>query len=203
MQAEEPIPTIADRMCNIASEIKLTKRKEGKKVRLLAVSKFQGISKIVSAFEAGQHHFGENYIEELATKSRELSGIKWHMIGHIQKNKIGRLLNVEGLYMIESLDSIKLAKGLEKGLNKFGIDVEGVINRLKVLIQINISGEKRIYIYIYMNRKIRNWARRSNSNIKIHHRRMSSFTIFRNNVYGNSKQYNRIPNNIRKKERNS
>ena len=63
------------------------------KVQLIAVSKTKPISDIIEAYEAGQRHFGENYVQELAQKSEELikicPEIKWHMIGPVQSNKDG------------------------------------------------------------------------------------------------------------------
>lgn len=104
-------------------------------VRLVAVSKIQNIEKIRAAYEVKQLHFGENYVDELVEKAGQLdSDIQWHMIGRLQSNKVKTLLSVSNLYLLETLDSISLAKKLQKKCNQ--------LNRnLNVLVQVNTSGE--------------------------------------------------------------
>jgi uncharacterized pyridoxal phosphate-containing UPF0001 family protein len=73
------------------------------------VSKTKPIGDILSAFDAGQRHFGENYIDEFVTKSQELKDshpeIVWHMIGHVQSNKAKKLVECLNLAMVETVDS--------------------------------------------------------------------------------------------------
>src|SRR5256885_1112245 len=82
--------------------------------RLVAVSKTKPNSLILQAYQAGQRHFGENYVRELIDKSPQLpSDINWHFIGHLQSNKAKTLVkNLNNLYIVESVDSIKLATEL-------------------------------------------------------------------------------------------
>ena len=109
--------------------------KFGQSVRLVAVSKLKGKEDIMKAYEQGQRDFGENYVEELINKQNELpKDINWHFIGHLQSNKVNKLLNTN-VHMIQTVDSIKLAQKLNnrsKELNK----------NLNIMTQINISEEK-------------------------------------------------------------
>ena len=110
--------------------------------RLVAVSKLQPPSSLMAAYElAGQRHFGENYVQELAEKANVLPrDIQWHFIGGLQSNKAKILAAVPNLYAVESVDSEKLATNLEKGIAK----EENRAARsgpLRVYIQVNTSGE--------------------------------------------------------------
>lgn len=138
--------------------------------RLVAVSKLHPISAIVEAYEYGQRYFGENYIQELEEKSNSIEiirccpNIKFHFTGHLQANKVNKLLKIRNLYMVETIDSAKLADLINRALNQqknseaASSDAEqpGAINeplnkqtddrlaeRLKVLIQVNTSGEEQ------------------------------------------------------------
>lgn len=85
------------------------------------MSKTKPVSDILSAYEAGQKHFGENYVDEFVEKSSELGHIKdidWHFIGHIQSNKAKKLVSCLNLQMIETVDSFKLASTLNKECEK-------------------------------------------------------------------------------------
>ena len=81
--------------------------------RLVAVSKLKHASMVQAAFDEGQRHFGENYVQEMTQKAPELSDeIQWHFIGHLQSNKCRTLAKIPNLYMVETLDSTKLAEKL-------------------------------------------------------------------------------------------
>ena len=86
--------------------------------QLLAVSKTKPLNDIISAYDAGQRHFGENYIDEFCEKANTVkdthSDIDWHFIGHIQSNKAKKLVQCLNLNMIETVDSKKLADTLNK-----------------------------------------------------------------------------------------
>jgi len=81
-------------------------------VMLLAVSKTKPIEMICEAYQLGQTAFGENRVQELLEKYETLPDAKWHLIGHLQKNKVKYLVGKTCL--IHSLDSIDLAKEIEK-----------------------------------------------------------------------------------------
>lgn len=107
-----------------------------RKVQLLAVSKTKPASMLMQAYDAGHRHFGENYVQELVDKSKQLpEDIKWHFIGHLQTNKCRKLLETKSLDVVESVDSLKLATQLNKACESTGRD------KLKIFIQVNTSGE--------------------------------------------------------------
>ncbi len=104
-----------------------------KDVTLLAVSKTRSVEEILEAYNAGAREFGENKVQELSEKFDELpKDIKWHLIGHLQRNKVKYL--VDKVHLIHSLDSIKLLEEIEKQFS--------AKNKIaNVLIQINIGKE--------------------------------------------------------------
>jgi len=111
--------------------------------RLVAVSKTKPIPYIVQAYEAGQRHFGENYVQEIADKAndplirQQCPDIKWHFIGHLQRNKISKLMSAQpNLFLVETVDSERLAESLNDASLKSN---HGVLN---VMVQVNISGEE-------------------------------------------------------------
>lgn len=110
--------------------------------RLIAVSKTKPVEIIEKAYSIGQRHFGENYVQELINKSKyfkEKGGfedIRWHFIGHLQKNKVNNLCSVSNLEMVETVESSKIADAL----NRSWCHVAS--NRLKIMIQINTSLEE-------------------------------------------------------------
>ena len=100
-------------------------------VQLLVVSKTRSTLEIQKLYELGQRDFGENRVSELKEKSTalsHLSEIRWHMIGHIQSNKLNQLLTVEHLYSIHSLHGPRLAKLLaDKQLtSELGVYIEDI-----------------------------------------------------------------------------
>ena len=99
---------------------------------LVAVSKTRTNEEILEAYNLGLRDFGENYVQELIKKMDTLpDDIKWHMIGHLQTNKVKDIVK-RNIYLIESVDSIKLAKEINK---------EAIKNNKKVniLIEVKIS----------------------------------------------------------------
>jgi pyridoxal phosphate enzyme (YggS family) len=86
-------------------------------VQLLAVSKTKSVSDIQSLYELGQRDFGENYVQELLEKQDQLpKDIRWHFIGHLQTNKVKFLAPF--IYMIQSVDSLKLLLEIDKHAGK-------------------------------------------------------------------------------------
>jgi len=108
--------------------------------RIVAVSKTKSVEDILTAYNAGQQNFGENYVLELKEKANDprlLSlDIKWHFIGHLQSNKCKMLCAVPNLYMIECVDSEHLATKLDDCVKKLELSTP-----LRVMIQVNTSGE--------------------------------------------------------------
>ncbi len=84
-----------------------------KQVTLVAVSKTKPIKDILKAYEAGHKDFGENKIQEMAFKHIELpKDIRWHMIGHVQRNKVKFM--AEFVHLIHGVDSLRLLKEIDK-----------------------------------------------------------------------------------------
>jgi pyridoxal phosphate enzyme (YggS family) len=98
----------------IKSNIKdLLTELSGTKAKLIAVSKTQPIEKIREAYDAGQRIFGENKAQEMVTKYEALpKDIEWHMIGHLQTNKVKYI--VPFVSLIHSVDSVKLLEEIDK-----------------------------------------------------------------------------------------
>jgi len=100
--------------------------------RLVAVSKFHPASAIRAAYAEGQRDFGENYVQELAQKAAalaDLSDLRWHMIGHLQRNKARAVVPLAAL--IHTVHSVELARELDKRANA----------PLAVLVEVNVGGE--------------------------------------------------------------
>ena len=108
-------------------------REELGEVQLVAVSKTKPSSDIIEAYYVGQRHFGENKIQEMASKFEELpKDICWHMIGHIQTNKIKYMASF--VHLVHGVDRRKVLVELNKQAAKHN----RVIN---CLLQIHISKE--------------------------------------------------------------
>ncbi|XP_011298871.1 proline synthase co-transcribed bacterial homolog protein [Fopius arisanus] len=111
--------------------------------RLVAVSKTKPPDLIISALDAGQKNFGENYVNELVEKGNHPDlknrDIRWHFIGHLQRNKVNRVLGVPNLHVIETVDSEKLAAAIDSGWQKFRKQED---DKLNVMVQVNTSGEE-------------------------------------------------------------
>jgi len=112
----------------------------GHPARLVAVSKTKPAAQVEACYEAGHRHFGENYVQELVDKAAALPGdIRWHFIGHLQSNKTNAVTSVPNLWMVETVDSAKLATRLSAGCERAGRALD---DRLGVMVQVNTSGEE-------------------------------------------------------------
>ena len=114
-----------------ASVIKGKRNRED--VTLIAVSKTKPAEMIKELYDAGVRDFGENYVQELVEKTEVLpKDIRWHMIGHLQTNKIKYI--IDKVYMIHSVDSIHLAQAIGKEALKRNMVA-------KVLLEVNVAKE--------------------------------------------------------------
>ncbi|KAJ1732217.1 hypothetical protein LPJ61_002150 [Coemansia biformis] len=105
--------------------------------RLVAVSKFKPAADILAAYEAGQRHFGENYVQELCDKAAVLpADIKWHFIGRLQSNKCKALAAIPNLWAVETVESVEKARLLDSAWRAAGRPLP-----LGVFLQVNTSGE--------------------------------------------------------------
>jgi len=92
---------------NEITEIARNAGRDPARVKLLAVSKTRPVEDILAAYEAGQFCFGENRVQELETKFERLpQDIEWHLIGHLQSNKVAKAVKMATV--IHSIDSSKL-----------------------------------------------------------------------------------------------
>jgi PLP dependent protein len=101
---------------------------------LVAVSKFRSLTELEALYQTGQRIFGENRVQELLQKQSELpTDILWHLIGHLQTNKVKSVIGKVDL--IHSVDSVKLLKEIQKQSKK-----QNLITR--VLLQIHVADEE-------------------------------------------------------------
>ena len=122
---------------NIIENLNFIKKTINKKVNLIAVSKTKSKEKILEAFNAGQRIFGENKVQELKEKYKILpKEIEWHMIGHLQTNKVKYIAPF--ISLIHTVDSEKILVEIDKRAKQNN----RVIN---CLLQFNISNEENKY----------------------------------------------------------
>lgn len=119
---------------NIRAVVRRCGREDSNRIRLLAASKSQGIAEIRAAAEAGISLFGENYVQEAKGKTGAIDHtMEWHMIGHLQRNKVKAALDLFSL--IQSLDSVELARELDKEGKKRG-------RMVRAFVEVNLGGEE-------------------------------------------------------------
>ena len=103
-------------------------------VTLIAVSKTKPVEMLQEVYNAGARDFGENKVQEICEKYDKLpSDIKWHMIGHLQRNKVKQVIDKAA--MIHSVDSYRLAQEISVQAQKKGITIP-------ILVEVNIAGEE-------------------------------------------------------------
>ncbi len=108
--------------------------RDRKEVTLIAVSKTKPVEMLQEAYETGCRDFGENKVQELLDKYEVMpKDIKWHMIGHLQRNKVKYI--VDKVYLIHSVDSLRLAEEISKEAVKKDVTVN-------ILIEVNAAGEE-------------------------------------------------------------
>ena len=118
---------------NIRAACEKSERK-AEDVTLIAVSKTKPVSMLQEAYECGCRDFGENKVQELVEKWEQMpKDIRWHMIGHLQRNKVKYI--VDKVHMIHSVDSLRLAEEISKEAGKKGVTVS-------ILIEINVAEEE-------------------------------------------------------------
>jgi pyridoxal phosphate enzyme (YggS family) len=134
----ELVKSIRERYLKTLDVIASAAKRSGRSadaVRLVVVTKSQPVDVVRAAIEAGAVILGENYAEEGVTKIQSLSdfsAVEWHMIGHVQSRKAA--LIAQNFNFMHSLDSLKLAKRLDRFCGEFG-------RTLPVLLEFNVGGE--------------------------------------------------------------
>lgn len=110
-------------------------RRDVDEITLVAVSKTKPVEMVKIAYNLGVTDFGENRVQDALPKIADFhpAGLRWHMIGHIQSNKVNKI--VGQFDSVQSVDSLHLAQLLQRHAEELGI-------RLPVLLQVNVSGEE-------------------------------------------------------------
>lgn len=107
--------------------------REAEDVQLIAISKTHDAERVREAHAAGQNVFGESRVQEARTKIPELpSSLRWHFVGHLQKNKIRHALPL--FELIHSVDSLGLARDIDRIAQEEGLHP-------RVLLEVNVAGE--------------------------------------------------------------
>ncbi len=131
---------IRENVIRVRKNIEAACRKAGRdsqEVTLIAVSKTKPVSMLMEAYECGCREFGENKVQELVRKYEEMpKDVRWHMIGHLQRNKVKYI--VDKTVLIHSVDSLNLAEEISKEAVKKKIQVS-------ILIEVNMAGEETKY----------------------------------------------------------
>lgn len=127
---------LEDNIAKVKENIKAACKRAGRDadaVTLVAVSKTKPLSDIETLLKTGQMEYGENYVQELCEKYEQISmPVHWHMIGHLQTNKVKYI--IDKTVLIHSVDSLHLAKQIEKEAGKNNIVAQ-------ILLQVNIAEE--------------------------------------------------------------
>ena len=122
---------------SIKNQISIINNEIKDKADLIAVSKTRSVEQIIEAYNQGQKKFGENRVHEIVEKYNNLpKDIEWHMIGHLQKNKVKHISKF--ISLIHSLDRLSLAKEIDKNGRKDNRSID-------CLIQIKISNDESKY----------------------------------------------------------
>ena len=122
-KVEENISAACDRSGRVRGDVKL-----------IAVSKTKPVEMLKEAYDSGCRDFGENKVQELMDKYDKMpADVRWHMIGHLQRNKVKYI--VDKVYMIHSVDSLRLAEEISKEAVKRNVTVS-------VLVEVNVAKEE-------------------------------------------------------------
>ncbi len=127
---------VKDNVNNIKSRIKAACKRSGRSVdeiTVIGVTKTFEADKITEAIECGIENVAENRVQELVRKYDQVEGVNWHLIGHLQTNKVKYI--ADKVTLIHSVDSLKLAEEIDKQAEKH----DRVID---VLVEVNVSGEE-------------------------------------------------------------
>ena len=125
--------SLQDRLSEVQAQVAEAATQAGRRITLVAVSKTKPDEDVMAAYEAGQRDFGENRVQELAGKAQRLpKDIRWHMIGHIQTNKIKDFLPF--VHLVHGVDRRKVLDVMEKEAAKLSRPID-------LLLQVHIAEE--------------------------------------------------------------
>lgn len=102
-------------------------------ITLMAVTKLHTVDEINEAIDAGATDIGENKVQELLSKYEDVKPVRWHLIGHLQTNKVKQI--IDKVVMIHSVDSLRLAEEINKRAGNAGLVMD-------ILIEINVGEEE-------------------------------------------------------------
>ena len=126
----ENIASVEERICRACERA----GRDRKDVHLICVTKTKPVEMLREAYDAGQRDFGENRVQEICRKKPELPGdLRWHMIGHLQRNKVKYI--VDKVSMIHSVDSLRLAEEISAQAIKKNVEVD-------ILVEVNVAQEE-------------------------------------------------------------
>lgn len=133
---------LAENITAVQKQIAVAAQRAGRspaEITLVAVSKTKPLELVKMAYNLGLMHFGENRVQEALTKIADFNpaGIRWHMIGHVQSNKAGKVIG--SFACIHSVDSLHIAQALNQHAEKAS---QVSATRQPILLQVNISGEQ-------------------------------------------------------------
>lgn len=131
---------LSDNLNDVMRRIREAAARSGRKpedITLIAVSKTKPVSSIREIYDCGIREFGENKVQEICQKSEELpEDIHWHMIGHLQRNKVKSVIG--RVKLIHSVDSVRLAEQISREAVKRNIHAE-------ILLEVNVAKEETKY----------------------------------------------------------
>lgn len=128
--------SIAEKLAEVEKRVSAAAEKSGRKredITLVAVTKTYPVTVMNEAIELGVTDIGENKPQEVRDKYDSVLPVKWHLIGHLQTNKVKYI--IDRVSLIHSVDSVKLMDEIERQAQKHNRDMD-------ILIQVNISGEE-------------------------------------------------------------
>jgi hypothetical protein len=128
---------ISENLAEVQRRIREACARSGRKVEdvtLIAVSKTKPLENLKTAYAAGSRNFGENKVQEIVQKAPQMpQDACFHMIGHLQRNKVRQVLPL--VKLIHSVDSLRLAEQIETEAAKAGLDID-------ILLEVNVAGEE-------------------------------------------------------------
>ncbi len=128
---------VKENLAQVRENIKRACEKTGRnpeQVTLISVSKTKPVSMLEEAYAAGSRDFGENKVQEIMDKYPQLpEDIRWHMIGHLQRNKVKYI--IDKVSLIHSVDSLRLAQEISSQAEKKQVEID-------ILVEVNVAGEE-------------------------------------------------------------